>query len=337
MVIFILAVFSQTIYAKELSDTVKFIHISDVHYCSLNGYHPSIVNSRQHYGNIEVPLFDFFTGMPEKYGADFIAITGDMIDFHEAEAASSSNYIRGSQIEQFLNIAGESKVPLFMTLGNHDIASYTVNEEEKLTSNQYNAAESRALWIRNAGCFKNGTYYSFVTEVGNTTYRLIFLDNGYYTPSNLREGDAPNLVDQYQLLWLNNQLTISENDVEIIFMHIPLIKPDANDMKTSSNKYYLDVSDTLAVPYKPENPYRGVLNLWDVLKENGSSKLIFCGHHHSSTNSEIHFSEDYSLNQVMTGAFGRDTRNWRLVQLTENEILISHPGINEVQYTIAVD
>ena len=37
------------------------------------------------------------------------------------------------------------------------------------------------------------------------------------------------------------------------------------------------------------------------------------------------FSDEYSLKQDMTGAFGRDERSWRQIKLTGDSIIISFP------------
>ncbi len=320
--------------AQVNPDTISFLHISDIHFCNLDSYHPSFIKSRQHYGGAAEPLLNFFKTTPEKIHSDFIVATGDMIDYYEA--STPSGRMMDTQVEQFVKYLNACNVPVYMTLGNHDIASYWVDEESRNHYHQHNSMEARATWIRNAACFRGGTYYSRVFQVGETTYRLIFLDNGYYSPEKREAGAAPNIIDEYQLLWLDDQLKKSDTDVEIIFMHIPLITPDKGDLQSSVNKYFLDMSDTLAIPYKPKNQAKNTFDLWSVLEKNASAQVIFCGHHHSSVNNKVQISNDYSINQIMTGSFGRDIRNWRLVQLTSDKIIISFPGINKVQYSISI-
>lgn len=319
--------------AKEESDTLRFIHITDTHICNLDGYNSFFAEKRQHYGNVTGSLSEFYELMPVKLKSDFMVITGDMIDFYEAESKTGS--MMSTQIEQFMSLVDNYNIPTYMTLGNHDIASYWVNENSSYASNQLNAAKARAQWIKNASCFKNGTYYSRTFQVDTTTYRLIFLDNGYYSSERKVKEGAPNIIDKYQLLWLDNQLKISDNDVEIIFMHIPLITPEQSALEPSRNKYFLDEQDTLAIPYERQNQRNETFDLWSVLENNASTKVVFCGHHHSNVNNEVDISDDYSLNQVMTGSFARDARNWRLIQLTSESIIISFPGVDKVQYSIS--
>ena len=331
--ILIMVLTHTVLIGKEKPDTLRFIHITDTHFCNLDGYNSSFAEKRQHYGNVTSSLSEFYELMPGKLKSDFMVITGDMTDFYEAESRTGS--MLSTQIEQFINLVDNYNIPTYMTLGNHDIASYWVNENSSYSSNQLNAEKARAQWIKNASCFKNGTYYSRTFQVDTTTYRLIFLDNGYYSPERKTKDDAPNIIDKYQLLWLDNQLKISDNDVEIIFMHIPLIAPEQSDLEPSRNKYFLDIQDTLAIPYERQNETKDKLDLWSVLENNASTKVVFCGHHHSNVNNKVQVSDDYSLNQVMTGSFARDARNWRLIQLTSDSIIISFPGVDKDQYSIS--
>ena len=40
------------------------------------------------------------------------------------------------EIEQFINLMDVCDVPVYFTLGNHDISSYNINTEEKVSSNE---------------------------------------------------------------------------------------------------------------------------------------------------------------------------------------------------------
>ena len=57
--------------------------------------------------------------MPEQVGADALVITGDLIDFYEGETVEGT--LRAGQIEPFTALLSQSKIPVWMTLGNHDI------------------------------------------------------------------------------------------------------------------------------------------------------------------------------------------------------------------------
>lgn len=319
--------------AKEKPDTISFIHLTDLHICNLAGYHPVFVEKRKHFGNGIEPFVNFIQSAPKNLNANFLVITGDVIDFYEAE--TSSGNMLDIEVEQFIRHLDASDVPVYMALGNHDIASYWVSSKKAYSSNQLNSARARALWIRNAPCFKNGTYYSRILTVDSTIFRLIFLDNSYYLPA--RTADATDFVmDPYQLYWLDNELKKSDSDIEIIFMHMPLFRIPANDMAPGRNTYYVNYQDTIPIPYELKTSKKDSLCLYSVLKNNASVKLILTGHQHSGVIHNVHVSDNYSLTHLMTGAFGYHPNNWRLIKLTGNSIIISHPGDTKKQYTIDI-
>lgn len=336
--LFSIFIFSITynISAQLKSDTVSFLHISDIHYCNLNAYHPSFVKEREYYGNVSESFINFFKTVPKELNTNFVAATGDLIDYYEA--ATVSGDMLGTQIEQFVNLINNTNnlnVPLFMTLGNHDIASYWVNDDLSYSSSQLNAGQARAAWIRNANCFRNGTYYSKTFEVDSTNYRLIFLDNAY---RSLKKDDSGNsyVIDTFQQNWLEDQLKMSEDDIEIIFMHMPLFEIKSSDIELSNNKYHLSLTDTFAINHEI---YASQFNsdFYNLLEETSSVRLVFSGHMHGSTVHDVKFSDSYSLIHVMTGSFARDSRNWRLIQLTDKDIIIYFPGENQIQYTIPLN
>jgi 3',5'-cyclic AMP phosphodiesterase CpdA len=288
-------------------DTLSFLHITDIHVISnLDHYHPGIVAARQHYGQGIMPLKQFLQTMPGKLDSKFVVVTGDLIDFYEA--ATVKGDLLDLQTEQFCRQFRDSPVPLFFTLGNHDVASYGW-QNDKMISSQRDAARYRASWIRNAGCFKEGTYYSRKYTVGGTIYRLIFLDDGYRVVNSDENDDTPH-IDQAQLYWLQTELQESPDDIEIILMHIPL--PAGSGMPVTS----------------------GTLNA--VLAKNPSVKLILAGHNHKNLVTEYDRAENQKMIQVQTGAFARDTNNWRQIKLTEDQITVSLPGKVEKEFVIQV-
>jgi 3',5'-cyclic AMP phosphodiesterase CpdA len=320
------------IVAQKRADTISFLHITDIHFCNLTGYHPVIAQGRQHYGKAAEPLVNFFNSVPEKAQSDFVLITGDMIDFYEGETAKGD--MLDTQVEQFARLLDHANVPVYLIMGNHDIDSYMVDSVSgRRISNQFQAGRARATWIRNVPCFRDGTYYSRTFQVDTTTYRLIFLDNAYYAHD--RNEGSPFVMDAYQLYWLDNELKKSDTDIEIIFMHMPFFEPPTVDLAPSQNKYFYNLKDTVATHHELKSANSNIA-LYNVLKQNSSVRLIITGHLHSSVTHHVRLSDDYSLTQVMTGAFGRDSRNWRLIQLTSESIIISFPGNTMRQYTITL-
>ncbi|MGV8090600.1 MAG: metallophosphoesterase family protein [Mangrovibacterium sp.] len=292
--------------APAQTDTLSFLHITDTHVIfNLETYHPGIASGRQHYGQGIVPLKQFLQTMPGKLNSDFVVITGDLVDFYEAETAKGG--MLDLQAEQFTRLIGNSPVPVFLTLGNHDLAVYSWQNGKRISS-QHVAVRSRATWIRNAGCFKEGTYYSRTYTVGGTTYRLIFLEDGYEDFHPDEKSGIPYL-DKAQLYWLETELQQLPDDIEIILMHIPLSVRSVQPGSSSE--------------------------LYSVLEKNPSVKLILAGHNHKNDVTEYNRAENQKMIQVQTGAFGRDAdNNWRLVRLTKDQIMISLPGKTENELVI---
>jgi len=265
------------------------------------------------------PFEQFFRSNPSINRSDFVVLTGDLVDFYEAE--TNEGKMMGTQIEQvqkLLNSITNSTV--YLTLGNHGITSYP-----KGRYHQKNSGLARATWIKNVPCFSNGTYYSHLYNVGTTTYRLIFLDNAYFSGRKNKE-QADFIIDQPQLDWLEAQLNESSTDKEIIFMHMPL--PVIN--KNKKNKL-------IEISYKEYTKRTNTGYLLNIIrKANSSLQMIVAGHMHINDISKFDFSEDFNFVQVLTGAFGNDVNNWRLFQLTDSDIIISDPGASNNELIIPV-
>lgn len=285
--------------ATGQSDTVAFVHITDTHLIfGLDDYQPDIVRLRKHYGNGIEPLTKMLDSLSTSKSTRFAAITGDMIDFYGATDVNAGEQVY--QIERFARLIGNYSLPVFLNLGNHDIASYAWNGE-RMTSSQRIAGKARAAWIRSAPAFSEGTYYSRLLSAGGTQYRLIFLDNGYNSAGELEKSKPPYL-DRIQLEWLKEQLNESKEDVEIVLMHIPFGKDTAGS------------------------------ELYDILSGHPSLRLILSGHNHE--NLIRHLGPENKLVQVQTGAFARNPHEWREIKLTAKSILVSFPGARRTEAAI---
>lgn len=286
-------------------DTLSFLHISDLHTIfNLDIYQQDLAQRRGHYGQGIEPLKQFLQTMPLKTNSSLVIATGDLIDFFKGETPHGK--MLGFQAEQFSFLADHCVVPLFLTLGNHDIATYSWGDST-LVSSKNIAGEARATWIRNVSCFKNGTYYDKVVKAGETIFRLIFLDNGY---NAVLPGDHMEIpyIDKSQLHWLEDQLHQSDDDIEIVFMHIPLTS-NSPDMEPSCE-------------------------LYRVLAKTPSVKLIVAGHNHKNAVTVFNSEGNHMITQVQTGAFARGNENWRLIRLTTDQIMVSFPGKTENELVI---
>ena len=288
-------------------DTLSFLQITDLHVIlNRDGYHPGMMDYRREkqYDQGESRLRQFLQNVTENTNTDLVIATGDLIDFFEAE--NKSGEFLDIQIVQFSQLLDEYQAKILLALGNHDIFTFHW-QDSSLKVNQDNSGRARAAWIRNVSCFKNGTYYSESFSVGRTTYKFIFLDDSFYWFLPEEKFEVP-YIDKSQLYWLNAQLQESENDVEIIFMHIPLNDPIAQ------------------TEYSKE--------LYSVLSGNPSVRLILSGHQHKNIIREYNTTDDRKIFQVQTGALVLGEENWRLIRLTENNILVSVPGRTENEIII---
>ncbi|GAA4435229.1 hypothetical protein GCM10023091_11310 [Ravibacter arvi] len=284
---------------RAQSDSLSFLHVTDTHLIfDLEDYHPGVISKRKHYGNGIVPLKNLLDSIVFTRDIRFVSITGDLVDFCEASTENSG--MRSFQLERFCRLIDQYPLPVFLNMGNHDIAAYGWKNDQ-MTSSQKNAGMTRAAWIRSAHSFRNGTYYSQALTVGGTDYRLIFLDNGHNSDASAR---APYL-DRIQLDWLREQLAISEKDIEIVFMHIPV----ADDKSPSE--------------------------LLETLVQSPTVKLVLSGHEHRNHTSWL--GSQKRLFQVQTAAFARNPNEWRRITLTAKSVVISKPGSRLIEQVIPLD
>lgn len=312
----ILVSIQESAFSKERNDTLKFIHLTDLHLI-LNpvSYDSNFIERRFNYfWHDTKPFVQLLNTNSVIKQSDFLVITGDMIDFYEAE--STEGELMGNQIELFQKlINSETNSIVYLTLGNHDITSYP---KGRYHQNHANAA--RSTWIKNLPVFNHGTYYSKIYKVGNTVYRLIFLDNAYFSTyfyTKKQKEQADFIIDRPQLDWLKAQLSESPYDKEIIFMHMPLPVP-TNQAGEKNNLFLI---------YDEYINKTNTQDFLDVLKDtnDASIQLIVAGHEHRNDLFNFNFSKGLCFKQVLTGAFGNSTDNWRLFQLTESDIIISMP------------
>ncbi len=298
-------------------EALTFIHLTDLHLIfNPKAYNTKFVEGRfRYFWETTEPVKSFFKSVPLDISPDFIAMTGDLIDFYDTYTIEGR--LLETQVEQFKTFMDSvTNETLYMTLGNHDISSYP-----REGYHQNNAAKARATWIKNVSCFSNGTYYSRLYDVGSTTYRLIFLDNSYFSVKENKD-EASFIVDRPQLDWLKSQLKESSSDKEIIFMHmsLPLYKNEASGKESYDE--YVERTNTK--------------EFIDIITgtENSSLQAIVSGHEHQNNIHTFDFSEEDSFTQIMTGALGVSLDNWRLFELTESEIIVSEPGSANNKTTI---
>ena len=292
--------------SAQPKDTLSFLHVSDIHLIfNLEKFQPDFAETRKHYANGVEPFKDFLKKMPAQTGAEFVIVTGDLVDFSEGETTGGE--MSGWLIDQFSELVKKQKEQLYFTLGNHDIAAYSWNGTSRVSS-QENAGKSRARWIRSVSCFSEGTYYSRTLNFGKTAYQLIFLDNSYNTVAENESVSVP-FISVEQQHWLEARFADSPDDVEIVLMHIPM-------------NHGMD-------DFAEKN------SIYSVVSRQPSLKLLLVGHNHRNEIKEFQNTESHFY-QVQTGAFAQNPENWRLIRLTENNILVSSSGKTDYELTIPV-
>ncbi len=291
-------------------DTLSFLHITDMHTMfNLENYDPDIVYHREYtrnYKDANNRFRQFMKTTPDDTGSDMIIATGDMIDFFDAKTVQGNRL--AYQVELFARLMDEYHYPIYLTLGNHDIFSYEWGKN-KVIPDQLHTGRARAAWIRNFDCFREGTYYSRIYEIGNTTYRLIFLDNSFYQFKKQEKMVNP-YIDKPQLHWLLTELKASEEDVEIVLMHIPFTQESA--LPESNNELY------------------------EALTSVPSVRLILAGHFHKGEVINFPLSNGKQIVQVGTDALVTGADKWRLVHLTENNIIVSSMGTTTSELIIPI-
>jgi len=291
------------------NDTISFLHITDLHTIfQQNTYNPDFLAYRKQkqYDKAEMRLKNFLQEIPQKTKSEMVIATGDLVDFFEVDVRDSK-YLE-SQTKCFAKLIKTSPVPVFCSLGNHDLFSFNW-KGTKLEHDQNSSGRARAYWTRNLSCFKNGTTYSKILKVGQTTYRLIFLDNGLYEYDPATKTEIP-YIDKSQVCWLKSQLQESKEDVEIILMHIPF-----NELQNSSESNN---------------------ELYSILTQDKSVKLILAGHFHKNHVSTYPSVDVNQMTEVQTGTLSQNSNNWRQIRLTEKNIMVSVPGKSEIELTIPV-
>ncbi len=298
-------------------DTLAILHTSDIHLVFAPQEYPSAL-ARSFTGNRKSTdsLERFFRTIPGRVQADAVVITGDILACFEGESASGE--MLSSQVGQFRVIYDECPVPLLLTLGNHDISSYSLRKgDSSIVTSQTSAGRARASWIRAIPCFANGTYYERLFEVGKTRYHFIFLDDGY----SLHDGG----VDKAQLDWLNERVQRAGEEPVILFHHIyfPIGDVNHDGVAFDSRK---------PVDWPDEKQCReGFLK---VLNEHRNIVLLVVGHGHENVFEKVSFPSGHSIYQVETGSVAEGSGNWRLLRCTGNGIIVSKPGGRETEVTV---
>lgn len=201
------------IQCYSATTSLKFAQISDAHFYT--GEDNTTFKLRAESGKL---LEDAINQVNATSNINFVMFTGDQIDKSFEKELSA-----------FLPYAKKLNYPWYITFGNHDtcVGGY-------LTPQVYLDLVNKAYPQFN---YKK-PYYSFVPQNG---YKVIVLD------SIIRDRITSNgLIGEEQLKWLDGELKTAENDVVLIFTHVPIVEPfesnghkllNADKVRTTIEKY----------------------------------------------------------------------------------------------------
>lgn len=216
-ILFVVVVLSfTTTQASFCHNSVKFAHVSDIHFSTVRED-----NSYKLLSKTKPLLIDAVNTINKEPNVDFTIITGDGVDRPDKK-----------QVIALLEILQTLKMPWYFTFGNHDTNPHgTINKTAFL----------KYLGEYNKNMPENSSYYSFKPKSG---YKVIVLDGA-------REDkiSSHGFISQKQLSWLDNTLKQSKKDVVLIFLHFPVVPPF-----DSPNHEILNVDDVKSVLEKYDMP-----------------------------------------------------------------------------------
>ncbi len=304
------------------ADTLVILHTSDTHLVFEPGmFLPRLAESFTDHRLSTDSLERFLQTVPGREKADAVIITGDILACFEGETPSGQMHAR--QVEQFRPLYDRCPVPLFLTLGNHDISSYAAfRPDSGIVTAQTEAGRARASWVRNIPCFADGTWYEHDLTVEGTRYHCLFLDDGY----SLHEGGKR--LEKMQVDWLNDRLDRAGKDPVIVFHHIYFPIGDVN-----GDGVAFDARKPVDWPSEKDCS-EGFLR---ALNEHPNVKALIVGHGHENVFEKIRFPAGHGVWQVETGSVTEASANWRLIRLSGSSILISRPGSRNTQISIDIN
>lgn len=285
------------------SSSVKFLQLTDTHVCDLRHAAAPLAQARQHFSQGGTHLASFLADPDRPSDTEFILHTGDMTDGFSYENADGKPTF--GQIDAFQRAVAGYRDPIYLLLGNHDLAHYAVSDAGKPASDQSVANEARAAWIEAAPCFHRGTYYVIEKQVGPTKYAILMLDNAYNAAGANDKGGFR--MAHEQLYWIRRQTEIYADSVIIVALHVPL----------------------------EDNPASEAIR--EAFSQANNVALILGGHFHRNQIDEVSLGGK-PVTQVRTAAFGYGINNWRVFNLFPDHIDVFSTGEKDtVEKTIPVN
>lgn len=277
-------------FAKNVDD-LKFVHISDVHFSQ------ELDNTPYKLRKSSPELFeDAIQQINEIPGVSFVMFGGDLVD-----------KAKEKELLGFLDYAKKIKPPWYFTFGNHDsmLGGY-------LTPEKYIANVKKV----NPNFKANKTYYSFSPKSG---YKIIVLD------SIIRDRLTSNgEIPKEELDWLDRELENSQDEVVLIFLHVPIQEPIS-----AEHHKMLNSTDVMKVIGKYKNPIAIFQGHYHVSKIKQMNNLLFV-----STPALVSYPNAFREIKITNSddkvIFDIKTKNTRLTNLrAQAKLFIVTPSIPE--------
>ncbi|WP_412520355.1 metallophosphoesterase [Staphylococcus simulans] len=252
---------------------MKIMQLTDLHIGS------------QPFSEEDQQTFKIIENLVEKYKADIIVITGDLISSKEPDSLNT--------FKKVIDFFDQLNVPFAVTLGNHDSeADYNRADLWKIID------KSKMHVKREGGAVLNDCYsYFYTLENG---IRIYMLDAGDYARSPF-EGVA--FVTCEQQKWLVNRAK-NRTLPDQLFMHMPL--PEYAD--AAEKGYVGNHNEPVSVPCINSG-------LWYKLFYNTTIKAVYCGHDHNNDFSSNYYGIQLNYGRV-TGenSYGLLKRGARMIE-----------------------
>lgn len=209
---------------------------------------------------------------------DMIAITGDMV---YSFCFSSGTQDNGKATKIAIALFDAIGIPYAPVLGNHDAENLMFKDRHEIGELWESGKYSLFRFQSGDGedVYGECNYVVNVKRADDSLHSsYIFMDtNSYIKDSAIGLGDYDG-VHEDQTQWYKQEVDKLGGAKSFLFMHIPLPEyVDAWDSYLNGNpetKYYFG--------YRAEKscPSANNTNLFDVIKEKGSTIGVFCGHDH---------------------------------------------------------
>ena len=199
----------------------------------------------------------FLSRVLDSENPDFVAFTGDLIDWGTSDAAAALDTITDEVIER--NIYWGA------VLGNHDGQSSLSRDGviEYLSGKKYSITQ-----LGPDNVYGYGNYFGSIYHNQSKNMELIFVDSGAYNDYKIKDDSDYDWVHSSQVDYVKNN---TKNDLpKLIFFHIPL------------NEYQDAVEENPASGQKQERISPGSLNggLFAGLIDVPNTIAAFVGHDH---------------------------------------------------------